>query len=162
MFRSRKDFDFIIFDGYSLSVFDLKREIILNKKLGKGPEFDIALDDAQTGEEYADDNFQIPKNTSVIVRLLPATPYRSAQRYLSGSSYVPRGSQLAAAKLMAQQPGLSATTSTSTAISSVPIATAAPTTIIEGETEADRIQSLFQQSDDQWKKESLQIAMYAP
>jgi protein MPE1 len=139
-------------------VFDLKREIILNKKLGKGPEFDIALDDAQTGEEYADDNFQIPKNTSVIVRLLPATPYRSAQRYLSGSSFVPRGSQLAAAKLMAQQPSLA--TLSSAAAANPSAAAMASTTTIQGETEADKIQSLFQQSDDQWKKESLQIAMY--
>jgi hypothetical protein len=49
-FKSSKDYDTALFDGVSLSVFDLKREIMLGKKLGAGTDFDLALHDAQTNE----------------------------------------------------------------------------------------------------------------
>lgn len=49
-FNAAKDFDAIVFDGTSLSVFDLKREIMLAKKLGKGLDFDLAISDAQSKE----------------------------------------------------------------------------------------------------------------
>lgn len=42
-FKSQKEPLRITFDGVGISVFDLKREIILNSKLGKGSEFDFAL-----------------------------------------------------------------------------------------------------------------------
>ena len=49
-FKAAKDFDAAIFDGTSLSVFDLKREIMIAKKLGKGTDFDLSIHDAQTDE----------------------------------------------------------------------------------------------------------------
>jgi protein MPE1 len=49
-FKSAKDFDTCTFDGTGLSVFDLKREIMVNKKLGKGLDFDLLLFNAQTND----------------------------------------------------------------------------------------------------------------
>lgn len=47
-FKSSKDYDSATFDGHSISVFDLKREILLAKGL-KGPD-DLALTHAESGE----------------------------------------------------------------------------------------------------------------
>lgn len=38
------------FDGTHISVFDLKREIILNNKMGNGKDFDLSIYDNVTGE----------------------------------------------------------------------------------------------------------------
>ena len=46
-FKSAKDFDKCTFDGSGISVFDLKREIMISKKLGKGTDFDLFLYNAQ-------------------------------------------------------------------------------------------------------------------
>lgn len=104
-FKIAKDsFDSAKFDGSGLSVWDLKREIIVAKKLGKGADFDLVLLNPQTNEgmldgivtwngcwivcgwttEYDDDAFVVPKNTTVTVVRRPAqrAGRGSAQRYL--------------------------------------------------------------------------------
>ncbi|KAG0361804.1 E3 ubiquitin-protein ligase rbbp6 [Podila minutissima] len=89
-FKSSKDYDSATFDGHSISVFDLKREILLAKGL-KGPD-DLALTHAESGEEYYDDATLIPKNTPILVARVPAKPGRGgAQRYLEGSGPVRGG-----------------------------------------------------------------------
>jgi hypothetical protein len=45
-----QDFDVYTFDGSGTSVFDLKREIIRAKKLGKGTDFDLAIYNSQSNE----------------------------------------------------------------------------------------------------------------
>lgn len=40
----------VTFDGTHISVFDLKREIILNNKMGNGKDFDLSIYDNVTGE----------------------------------------------------------------------------------------------------------------
>jgi protein MPE1 len=40
----------VTFDGTHISVFDLKREIILANRMGNGKDFDIGLFDNVTGE----------------------------------------------------------------------------------------------------------------
>lgn len=47
---ARKDESRITFDGTHISVFDLKREIILSNKMGNGKDFDIGVFDNVTGE----------------------------------------------------------------------------------------------------------------
>ncbi|KAI8374426.1 DWNN domain-containing protein [Radiomyces spectabilis] len=88
-FKAAKDSDYDVFtfDGAGATVFDVKREIIRAKKLGKGTDFDLAIYNAQTDEEYKDDVFVIPRNTSVIVRRLPPSrPGKgTAQRYVLGA-----------------------------------------------------------------------------
>ncbi|KAI8923010.1 DWNN domain-containing protein [Entophlyctis helioformis] len=83
-FKSAKDYDTTSFDGAGISVFDLKREIMIAKKLGKGTEFDLAVYNAQTNEEYAEDEQVIQRNSSVLVSRIPAKyPGKGgAQRYL--------------------------------------------------------------------------------
>ncbi|XP_023171826.2 E3 ubiquitin ligase PARAQUAT TOLERANCE 3 [Drosophila hydei] len=70
-FKSTLNFDTITFDGLHISVADLKREIILQKRLGKIIDFDLQITNAQTKEEYKDDNFLIPKNTTLIIARIP-------------------------------------------------------------------------------------------
>lgn len=40
----------VTFDGTHISVFDLKREIILQNKMGNGRDFDLAIYDSQSNE----------------------------------------------------------------------------------------------------------------
>ncbi|KAF9907208.1 E3 ubiquitin-protein ligase rbbp6 [Linnemannia zychae] len=92
-FKSSKDYDSATFDGHSISVFDLKKEILIAKGL-KGPD-DLALTHAESGEEYYDDATLIPRNTSILVARVPAKPGRGgAQRYLEGAGPVPRGGNM--------------------------------------------------------------------
>jgi hypothetical protein len=51
-FKAAKDSDYDVFtfDGQGATVFDVKREIIRAKKLGKGTDFDLAIYNAQTDE----------------------------------------------------------------------------------------------------------------
>ncbi|KZW00025.1 DWNN-domain-containing protein [Exidia glandulosa HHB12029] len=70
-FRSQKSESRIQFDGTGISVFDLKREILLANNLGKANDFDLALYD-QHDQEYKDDSAIIPRSSSVIVSRLPA------------------------------------------------------------------------------------------
>ncbi|KAF8945889.1 E3 ubiquitin-protein ligase rbbp6 [Haplosporangium gracile] len=92
-FKSSKDYDSATFDGHSISVFDLKKEILIAKGL-KGPD-DLALTHAESGEEYYDDAALIPRNTSVLVARVPAKPGRGgAQRYLEGAGPIPRSGNM--------------------------------------------------------------------
>ncbi|KAI8813797.1 DWNN domain-containing protein [Cladochytrium replicatum] len=49
-FKSAKTYDSVTFDGTGISVFDLKREVIIAKKLGKGTDFDLSIAHAETEE----------------------------------------------------------------------------------------------------------------
>lgn len=42
-FKSQKEPSRVEFDGTGISVFDLKRDIIIKSKLGDGTEFDLAI-----------------------------------------------------------------------------------------------------------------------
>jgi len=76
-FRSATTFDTIPIPGTMARIFDVKRAIITKKKMGNrsgssGIEFDLSVVNAQTGEEYADENKMIPRGTKVVVHRLPA------------------------------------------------------------------------------------------
>eukprot|EP01112_Ceratiomyxa_fruticulosa_P015835 TRINITY_DN4713_c0_g1_i1.p1 TRINITY_DN4713_c0_g1~~TRINITY_DN4713_c0_g1_i1.p1 ORF type:complete len:247 (-),score=35.97 TRINITY_DN4713_c0_g1_i1:274-1014(-) len=70
-FKAARDYDTVTFEGGFISLADLKKAIVQKKKLGKGNDFDLVVTNAQSQEDYKDDNFLIPKNTSVIVRRVP-------------------------------------------------------------------------------------------
>ncbi|CBQ67722.1 conserved hypothetical protein [Sporisorium reilianum SRZ2] len=84
-FKSQKEPSRITFDGTGISVWDLKREIILRNKMGRGTDFDLGVYNADTNDEYKDDNFLVPRSTQVIVRRLPPSkPGRgTAQNYVA-------------------------------------------------------------------------------
>jgi len=73
-FKSAIDYDTVSFEGIFISVKELKKLILAQKKIKPSPYEDLIISNAQSGEEYLDDNFPVPKNTSVIVRRVPARP----------------------------------------------------------------------------------------
>ncbi|KAJ0031130.1 hypothetical protein Pint_13697 [Pistacia integerrima] len=72
-FRSSVNFDSVDIGGRpSISVRDLKSKIVLSKKLNICQDFDLVFSDAQTGQEYGDENFLISSGSSVIIKRVPA------------------------------------------------------------------------------------------
>lgn len=91
-FNSELNYSYVDFDGLHISVSDLKKAILHQKRLGKA-DFDLLVGDlffkcsrvnlqssasfssqisnAQTKEEYKDEHGLIPKNTSLIVARVP-------------------------------------------------------------------------------------------
>jgi protein MPE1 len=49
-FKSQKEDSRVTFDGTGISVFDLKRDIILANNLGKANDFDLFVSDASSGQ----------------------------------------------------------------------------------------------------------------
>ncbi|TFY78644.1 hypothetical protein EWM64_g5368, partial [Hericium alpestre] len=87
-FRSQRDESRVTFDGTGISVFDLKKEVILANNLGKANDFDLAILDKSSGEEFKDDSHIIPRSSSVIVKRVPAArPGKGkAAMYIGGGS----------------------------------------------------------------------------
>jgi protein MPE1 len=104
-FKSQKEPLQITFDGTSLSVFEVKRDIITLSKLGDGTDFDLEIYSGDTNEskcpqytpnflradkltltEYDDDTTQIPRSSTVVARRLPASKPGAgkAARYVTG------------------------------------------------------------------------------
>lgn len=93
-FNSELNYSHVDFDGLHISVTDLKKSILHQKRLGKSADFDLLvsafqescrcsflfslrllsfhqISNAQTKEEYKDEHGLIPKNTSLIVARIP-------------------------------------------------------------------------------------------
>ncbi|ELU15719.1 hypothetical protein CAPTEDRAFT_175258 [Capitella teleta] len=72
-FKSSKDYDTLTFDGMHISLADLKKSILQNKRLTKSGslDFDLQIVNAQTREVYNEAEELIPKNTSVVVARIP-------------------------------------------------------------------------------------------
>lgn len=88
-FASQNSESRVTFDGTHISVFDLKKEIMLHNKMGSGKDFELGVFDGATGEELKDDHHQIPRSTSVTVRRLPPSTKpgaKNASRYIAGTS----------------------------------------------------------------------------
>ncbi|KAM1464090.1 hypothetical protein ACFXTO_043800 [Malus domestica] len=72
-FRSSVNFDSVAIDGRaSISVRDLKSKVIRHKNLNLCQDSDLLFSDAVTGQEYNDENIQIPCGSSVIIKRVPA------------------------------------------------------------------------------------------
>lgn len=85
-FKSSVNYDSVGFEGSGIPVWELKKEIIEIKKLGASTDFDLVVTNAQTNEDYTDDYQLVPKNTSVVVRRIPATYATSANRFRKAAS----------------------------------------------------------------------------
>ncbi|THH16960.1 hypothetical protein EW146_g3757 [Bondarzewia mesenterica] len=87
-FKSQKEESRVTFDGTGISVFDLKREIIIASGLQKATDIDLCLFDSSSGEEFKDDSHIIPRSSSVIAKRRPAA--RSGKgnvaMYLAGAT----------------------------------------------------------------------------
>ncbi|XP_040436950.1 E3 ubiquitin-protein ligase RBBP6-like [Falco naumanni] len=69
-FSSRLSSDVVTFHGPHISLRDLKRQIMGRERL-KATRCDLQVTNAQTMEEYTDDNALIPRHSSVTVRRVP-------------------------------------------------------------------------------------------
>lgn len=71
-FKSANAFDTLTFDGSFIAVGELRRAISEKKGLGRDLACELVLANAQDGTEYGDDSALVWKNTSVIVKRVPA------------------------------------------------------------------------------------------
>ncbi|KAF2772524.1 DWNN-domain-containing protein [Teratosphaeria nubilosa] len=85
-FPNSKTSEQITFDGASLSVFEVKRDIIAIARLGDGKDFDLDIENPDK-ELYKDDTEQIPRSSTVIAKRKPAQRPGAgrAARYVSGN-----------------------------------------------------------------------------
>ncbi|KAJ3037264.1 E3 ubiquitin-protein ligase rbbp6 [Rhizophlyctis rosea] len=154
-FKAAKDYDTCTFDGPSISVFDLKKEIMVQKKLGKGTDFDLAIYNAQTNDEYSDDMYMIPRNSSILVSRNPAArPGKgSAQRYVNGvMPSAAQGSGVRGLRGMPQPAQLPKHTTLTATAPKPTLSAPAPVVDVESMTEEERIQHMLQQQDEQWQQ----------
>lgn len=92
--NSKKQWDSLNLESNVINVLDLKRSIVQHKGLSKSMEdFDLMLTNAQTGEDYREDGYLIPKNTSLIVKRVPASRARSLVLRKPVSPKAPRGEE---------------------------------------------------------------------
>ncbi|KTW28780.1 hypothetical protein T552_01410 [Pneumocystis carinii B80] len=152
-FKSQKEPGRISFDGTTgLSVFDVKREIILQNKLGSGTEFDLAIYNSNN-EEYDDDTTIIPRSTSVTVRRLPPSkPGKgTAARYVSGNASI--GSYTRADVFPKK----------TTEIKTKPMPSISTSTPQRKEDAEDAaIQAMFAASNEQWRETQDKLATATP
>ncbi|XP_075346381.1 E3 ubiquitin-protein ligase RBBP6-like [Mycteria americana] len=78
-FSSKLNYDTVTFNGLNISLCDLKRQIMSCEKL-KVANCDLQITNAQTKEEYTDDNAPIPGNSSVIVRRIPVRGVKATSK----------------------------------------------------------------------------------
>ncbi|KAM6032726.1 E3 ubiquitin-protein ligase RBBP6-like [Theristicus caerulescens] len=78
-FFSKLDYDIVTFKGLHIALRDLKRQIMAREKL-KAANCDLQISNAQSKEEYTDDNALIPRNISVIVRRIPVGGVKAASK----------------------------------------------------------------------------------
>ncbi|KAF7220843.1 E3 ubiquitin-protein ligase RBBP6 isoform X2 [Nothobranchius furzeri] len=69
-FSSKLSYDTVVFDGPHITLTDLKRQIMGRERLKAG-DCDLQITNAQTKEEYTEDEGLISKGSSVIVRRIP-------------------------------------------------------------------------------------------
>lgn len=72
-FRASSTFEALPLPGSAARLFDVKKAIVKANKLDAGSmEFDLAVRNADTNEEYADESMLLPRGTRIIVQRLPA------------------------------------------------------------------------------------------
>ncbi|KAJ1979188.1 Retinoblastoma-binding protein [Dimargaris verticillata] len=157
-FKAAKDYSSITFDGLSISVYDLKQEVLKAKKL-VASDFALVITNAQTNEDYTDDKALIPRNSSVFVRRVPIKPGKGGGGPGGSSAHLNRLPSLAhhhgggsGHGGRRSGPGSDYHGPPSAAI---PDLAALP----ENATAEDRqIQEMLQQSTIQWERQSEQLA----
>ncbi|KAK3064604.1 Protein mpe1, partial [Teratosphaeriaceae sp. CCFEE 6253] len=150
-FKSQKDPLQITFDGTSLSVFEVKREIIAISKLGDGTDFDLEIYTPESSEKYDDDTTQIPRSTTVIARRLPASKQGAgrAARYVTGKMPI-------MAKNQHRVESSHHTQSKSTPVSSMVSNSG------KEMTEEEKLNAMFAANNDAWKEDQGKMAGRPP
>lgn len=149
-FRSQKDTGRIMFDGTGLTVFDLKREIIQENKLGDGTDFQIRVYNPDTNEEYEDDSQVIPRSSSVLVRRSPAIKQFSAHGMHRNTGAVGNATRYVTGK-----PRVFQKKQASGVVSNEPAA-------VSGVTEEERIANMFANQENQWEQTQQEMSSATP
>ncbi|KAJ6140439.1 hypothetical protein N7470_010444 [Penicillium chermesinum] len=151
-FKSQKEPSRVTFDGTGISVFELKREIISQSRLGDGSDFELSIYNEDTGEEYDDDTTIIPRSTSVVARRLPAArPGKGgAARYVSGKMPVnARNASRTEPPLNRAAPGAQSVNSNVLELNNA-------------QTEEEKINALFNLQASQWQEQQQEMANATP
>ena len=166
-FKSQKDPQRVEFDGTGISVFELKREIIIKSGLGDGTDFDLVIykQDSNEGEqlgpnwrqsvltvhaEYDDDMTIIPRSTSVTARRMPPTKPGAgrAARYMIGK--MPNAVKNSR-KEAAFKPNAKTKPTTTPNLASM---------ITENMTEDEKMAAMFSAQNEQSKAQQEEMAVY--
>ncbi|ORY63046.1 DWNN domain-containing protein [Pseudomassariella vexata] len=147
-FKSQKEPSRVEFDGTGISVFELKRDIIIKSGLGDGHDFDLAIYVEDGMEEYDDDTTVIPRSTTVIARRLPPLKPGAgrAARYVTGK--MPGSAKNRSRRedtVKKTQPSTAGLAQMSTAL-----------------TEEEKLAAMFQVQSDQWNAQQEEMANQAP
>ncbi|GAW12953.1 hypothetical protein ANO14919_023260 [Xylariales sp. No.14919] len=151
-FKSQKEPTRVEFDGTGISVFELKRDIIIKSGLGDGTDFDLAIYTDDGSEEYDDDTTIIPRSTTVVARRLPPQKPGAgrAARYVSGK--MPSSAKNSSRKEAAPKVTKPATTGLAQMSTAL--------------TEEEKMLAMFQAESDQWTAQqeemSQKTAVYKP
>ncbi|GIJ98954.1 hypothetical protein Aspvir_001076 [Aspergillus viridinutans] len=153
-FKSQKEPSRVTFDGTGISVFELKREIINQSRLGDGSDSELSIYNEDTGEEYDDDTTIIPRSTSVVARRLPASrPGKGgAARYVSGK--MPVSARSAPRNDISMSTRAISNTSNTVSNSVLELNNA--------QTEEEKINALFNLQASQWKEQQQEMANATP
>ncbi|KFZ07354.1 hypothetical protein V501_06540 [Pseudogymnoascus sp. VKM F-4519 (FW-2642)] len=151
-FKSQKEPTRVEFDGTGISVFELKRDIIIKGGLGDGTEFDLKIYNEDGNEEYTDDTTIIPRSTSIIARRLPPIKAGAgkAARYMSGKMPVN-------AKNSSRKEMPTAKSTSKAAVSS----NFAPK-MNDAMSEEERMAAMFQAQNEQWSAQQDEMANQTP
>ncbi|KAK6203514.1 DWNN domain-containing protein [Scheffersomyces amazonensis] len=148
-FLHQKNKSVIYFDGTAISVFDLKRDIILQNQLGSGQDFNLRLyHSEQPDVEYELDQDVIPRSSYVLAKRSPSITkggrYANASRYITGKPRINR-------KVIN-------TTNANSALGNT-----APTTLQpldENVSEEDRIKMMFENQSNAWAHTQDELATH--
>jgi len=145
-FKSQKEPSRVEFDGTGISVFELKRDIIIKSGLGDGTDFDLAIFNEDGKEEYDDDTAIIPRSTTVIARRLPAIKKGAgkAHRYMTGK--MPVNAKNSSRKEQANKASKPAPS------------TNGLTQMSSSMTEEQRMAAMFQAQSEQWDAQQEEMA----
>ncbi|KAK9314380.1 DWNN domain-containing protein [Lipomyces starkeyi] len=173
-FRSQREPLRVTFDGTGISVFDLKREIILANKLGDGTDFDLSIYNADTNEEYDDDSEILSRSSSVVARRKPpGKPGRgTGARYVSARAPAPLAS-VSASSPASRKPGVSPSDQKrflgSQQNGSVPLQSSIARQQVqkkrgpgESTSEEDMINAMFQAQSESWMHTQEKMASATP
>ncbi|KAI1809544.1 DWNN-domain-containing protein [Poronia punctata] len=143
-FKSQKEPTRVEFDGTGISVFELKRDIIVKSGLGDGTDFDLAIYTDDGAEEYDDDTTIIPRSTTVMARRLPPQKPGAgrAARYVSGK--MPSSAKNSGRKEATVKPHKPPTVSLSQASTAL--------------TEEEKMLAMFQAESEQWSAQQEEMA----
>lgn len=135
-FLHQKNRSVIHFDGTSINVFDLKREIILQNQLGVGNDFNLKLYHSEQPDlEYELDQDVIPRSSFILAKRSPVkgnARFGTASRYVSGKPRVNK-------KLI-----------TGSNVTHLPIRSDKP--VDENISEEDKIKLMFENQSNAWEQ----------